>query len=205
VRWALGLVPMWLAAVVAGMALLVDYEATPGAPSLAPDQWPADSAIRKSAERPTLVVAAHPRCPCTQATLGELEILLAQAGDRLDAHVVFVQPAGKDVAWVRDSDLYRRAAAISGVAAHVDTAGEEAQRFGAATSGATLLYDASGALLFRGGLTGSRGHRGDNAGRSSLLALARGGAPERRETFVFGCSLWSRWLGEAWRMMPWRM
>jgi hypothetical protein len=205
VRLAIGLVPVWLLATLAGMAVLVDYEVTPGAESEARQRWPEASAIPRSAERPALIVAAHPRCPCTQATLGELEILLAQAGERLDAHVVFVQPAGKDAAWVRETPLYREAAAISGVSAHVDSGGEEAQRFGTFTSGATLFYDVTGELLFRGGLTGSRGHQGDNAGRASLLALALGEAPERRETFVFGCSLWSRWLGSVWRMTPWRM
>ena len=31
------------------------------------------------------------------------------------------------------------------------------------TSGETMLYDASGRLVFAGGITGSRGHGGDNA------------------------------------------
>ena len=49
-----------------------------------------------------------------------------------------------------------------------DDDGAEARRFGAETSGQTLLYDARGALAFSGGITGARGHAGDNAGRASL-------------------------------------
>ncbi len=52
-----------------------------------------------------------------------------------------------------------------------DDDGAEAKRFGAETSGQTLLYDERGTLAFSGGITGSRGHAGDNAGRASLLAL----------------------------------
>jgi hypothetical protein len=47
-------------------------------------------------------------------------------------------------------------------------------------------------LIFSGGLTGSRGHAGDNAGRASVIALLDHGTPSRRSTSVFGCSLFSR-------------
>ena len=52
-------------------------------------------------------------------------------------------------------------------------------RFGSATSGQTLLYDGDGALRFSGGITGSRSHAGDNAGRRSLVALLNGAQPDR--------------------------
>ncbi len=189
------LVPLWLAATAAGMAVLVDYELTPGAAGAAPARWPSAVSIEPSRERPTLVVAAHPRCSCTRASLAELGILLARTGGRLAAHVLFVQPPGRSDAWVRDSELYRSASALPGVAVHVDVGGRDAERFGALTSGAALLYGPAGELRFRGGLTGSRGHQGDNAGRAALTALAFGEAPERSETFVFGCALASRHLG----------
>ena len=57
-----------------------------------------------------------------------------------------------------------------------DDDGAEARRFGAETSGQTLLYDEHGALLFSGGITGARGHAGDNAGRASLVALLNRGS-----------------------------
>jgi hypothetical protein len=43
--------------------------------------------------------------------------------------------------------------------------------------------------MFSGGITGSRGHSGDNAGRSAIVSLVNGESTETAETFVFGCSL----------------
>jgi len=52
-----------------------------------------------------------------------------------------------------------------------DADGAEANRFGAETSGHTLLFDFGRRLLFSGGITDSRGHTGDNAGESAIVAL----------------------------------
>lgn len=71
----------------------------------------------------------------------------------------------------------------------IDDNGAEANRFHAATSGQTLLYDAAGRLLFSGGITGSRGHSGDNAGQTAIVSLVNSGAAELTETSVFGCPL----------------
>jgi hypothetical protein len=74
-----------------------------------------------------------------------------------------------------------------------DLEGRESRRFGAATSGQTLLYAADGRLLFNGGITESRGHSGDNAGRSAILSLVLGltSAPTGQplSTPVYGCPL----------------
>jgi hypothetical protein len=72
-----------------------------------------------------------------------------------------------------------------------DESGREAQRFGGETSGQTFLYDRNGILLFSGGTTGARGHRGDNAGRASLLALLDHQSRYASRTSVFGCSLFA--------------
>lgn len=92
------------------------------------------------------------------------------------------------------SDLWRTAAAIPGVTLMHDDDGREARRFGSATSGQTLLYDGDGVLRFSGGITGSRAHAGDNAGRRSLVALLSGGQPDRAATGVFGCPLFAAGL-----------
>jgi hypothetical protein len=90
--------------------------------------------------------------------------------------------------WER-TDLWTRAAAIPGVHALSDARGAEAARFGAIASGQTMLYSASGELLFRGGITVSRGHSGDNAGRSAIVALLHQESPVQTATPVFGCSI----------------
>ena len=61
--------------------------------------------------------------------------------------------------------------------------------FGALASGQTMFYDADGTLQFSGGITASRGHSGDNAGRSTITALLFNGKSAVRSTPVFGCYL----------------
>jgi hypothetical protein len=101
---------------------------------------------------------------------------------------MFFQPVGASDAGAK-TDLWWSAAAIPGVTVAHDDGGGEARRFHVATSGHTLLYGARGELLFSGGITASRGHSGDNAGRSTVLALLHTGVADRTETPAFGCSL----------------
>ena len=116
--------------------------------------------------RPTLVLLAHPQCSCTRATLEELGEVLARAEHRPKTYVVFLKPSSFANGWEM-TDLWQTAARLPDVTVVRDDDGREASRFGAATSGQTLLYDTRGALLFSGGITGARGHAGDNAGRRS--------------------------------------
>lgn len=172
------------------MVLLATYSNTPGSTTVAPAQWPAESRIAKDPDRPTLVLLAHPHCPCTRSTLGELEILMAKNQGRLSAHVVFIRPPEFGEDWAR-TDLWHTASAIPGVTVSVDEGGLEARGFHAETSGQTLLYDRDGRLLFEGGITASRGHSGDNAGRSAVTAMLHHEAPAGGKTPVFGCGLFA--------------
>jgi hypothetical protein len=113
---------------------------------------------------------------------------MAHSQGRLTAYVLFLKPAGFSEDWEK-TDLWRSAASIPGVTAMIDDQGAEADRFHAATSGQTLLYDAAGILQFSGGITGSRGHSGDNPGQTAIVSLVNSGAAERTETSVFGCPL----------------
>lgn len=113
---------------------------------------------------------------------------MAQGQGRVTAYVLLLKPAGASDDWEK-TDLGKSAASIPGVNVVVDDDGVEARRFCAITSGQTILYDTEGRLLFSGGITGSRGHSGDNAGRSAIVSLLNTGEAERAETFVFGCPL----------------
>ena len=57
--------------------------------------------------------------------------------------------------WAR-TGLWDQAEAIPGVRIWTDVGAVEARRFGAATSGLVLVYDASGRLVFQGGITPAR-------------------------------------------------
>jgi hypothetical protein len=181
-------VVLWLSAVVTAMVLLISYSNSPGSSGSPPIHWPVRSQIALDAGRPTLVMFVHPRCPCTRASLGELELLLARCQGQVSTHLLFIRPPGTTEDWLK-SDLWRKASVIPGVTVHCDNAGVEAQRFHSQTSGHTLLYDRSGRLMFLGGITISRGHSGDNPGRSAIVALLHHELSKQIKTPVFGCSL----------------
>jgi len=181
---------VWLITVAIGLSVLWSYDNTPGAAGAAPYQWPGATRIPRPQARPALVLLLHPECTCSRATVAELARLMARVQGRVDAHVLFLSPEGMGDTWSK-SALWSAASSIPGVQVVRDDRGEEARHFGAATSGETLLYDTTGRLRFDGGITGSRGHEGDNAGRSSLESLLTGGTAERSSTFVFGCALFA--------------
>ena len=178
----------WALAVCAGFAGLYIYKARPGGSGTPVAHWPASTRLALDPTRANLVMLAHPHCPCTRASVAELARLLAQVGDRVHAHVLFVRPDGVEDDW-EHTDLWRSAARIPGVTVAVDEHGDEARRFGVETSGQIVVYDAAGALLFRGGITASRGHEGDSFGRHRILALLTSHAADRADAPVFGCDL----------------
>jgi hypothetical protein len=181
-------VVVWVLLVVSGMGVLIDYSSAPGVPAAAPESWPETSRIPREPGKSTLVVLAHPKCPCSRASIAELARLMAQVPGQVDAHVLFLEPNGSG-ADGKQSDLRDAAGAIPGVRVHGDPHGAEARAFGAATSGQALLYDPSGRLVFAGGITESRGHEGDNFGRDAIVARLRGSESDPTTAPVFGCSL----------------
>ena len=178
---------LWLGGIALGLRSLFNYESAPGRVAAVPATWPS-SRLELATDGPTLVMLAHPRCPCTRASVGELAEVMAHVAGKARAYVLFSKPAGSGADW-DDTDLRASAASIPGVTVLSDIDGSEARRFGAETSGHTLLFAADGRLLFSGGITQSRGHAGDNIGASAVVSLVQGKAPARAQTFVFGCSL----------------
>ena len=186
--WGTALVAIgWAAVVALGVRGLLDYESAPGRVAEVPKAWPT-STVELAPDRPTLVMLAHPHCPCTRASVSELAELMAKIDGKIVAYVLFSKPADAGEDW-NDTGLRRSAAAIPGVTVLSDPDGAEARRFGAETSGHTLLFAADGSLLFSGGITQSRGHAGDNAGASAIVSLVHNRVAPRNETFVFGCAL----------------
>ena len=187
-RFLLPLAGLWLLAVAAGMLLVLRYKATPGAAATTSSRWPAASTLGRDPKRPTLVLAVHPRCVCTRATLAELARLVSKSGGALATTVLFLHPEGTSEDWEK-GDLWQRVGEIPGARRVVDVGGREASLFGAKTSGQALLYDTHGRLLYAGGLTSARGHEGSSVGVTRILELVRGETPDGRWSPVFGCSL----------------
>jgi hypothetical protein len=186
-RLVFAVVAVWGLLVVSGLFGLWNYGAISGDAEAPPAMWPTQSQIaRKSG--PTLLLFAHPLCPCSRASLAELARLVAACHDRVDTHVLLIAPREMEAAW-RDSDLYSEARAIPGVTVEADVNRCEARLFRARTSGICLLYGSDGKLLFQGGITPSRGHEGDNYGSRSIVSMLSGENAESNATPVFGCPL----------------
>ncbi len=186
------LVVTWLAAAGWGIWQLGEYSAAPGAEGTAPTDWPAGSAMVRDGNRFTAVITLHPECPCSRASVEQIDAIVAQSADRLRVHALFVEMPGLPEP-VEKSELWQKTSRIPGIALRKDRAGADARHFGARTSGETRLYNPAGRLVFRGGITLARGHPGDNPGHSAFMDLLTGkttaDAPITMP--VFGCALWS--------------
>ena len=187
-HWPVVLAVVWTCATAAGMWFLWRYAFTAGVAADAPVRWPGEGLVKLNPLGPTLVMFAHPHCPCTRASMAELERILAKSPGEVKPWIVFYKPADADDTWEK-TDLCRWAEEIPGAQIVFDADGAEAHRFAAATSGEVVVYAADGRLRFSGGITASRGHEGDNAGKSAVLAALNHGDSRYQTAPVFGCSI----------------
>src|SRR5947207_2009112 len=105
---------LWLLAASAGAWGLLKYENTPGTADETPSQWPSESRVARQPDRPTLLMFMHPRCPCSRASLEELNRLLTHCEGTVATHVLFVQPRGAPEDWT-ETTLHKSAETIPGV------------------------------------------------------------------------------------------
>lgn len=177
----------WGLLVVAGVIALFLYKGRPGSDGHPSAAWPEASSLAHATDRSTLLMFIHPDCPCTRASVEELAVIVDRADVRVRALVVVM---GADEAEsLPSTGTVERARALPGVEVVFDRGGIEAKRFGAETSGHVLVFDEDGRRLYSGGITGSRGHQGDNAGRARVLALLSKRSADGAGAHVFGCAL----------------
>lgn len=173
------LVGAWVVAVGFGAREIYAYATEPGTQSEAPAIWPVESRLAAPDGRPAIVMFVHPECPCTRASLTELANIARHVGDRAMITVVAD----------RTGTGWDKAATIPNATRVLDPLELEARRFGAHTSGHVVVYDRFGVHRYSGGITGSRGHIGDNVGRELVEAIADGSADRDLTHAVFGCAL----------------
>jgi hypothetical protein len=175
----------WLTLIGAGLVLVSHFENTSQASSGQTTRWPADSPVQLAPRGDTLLMFAHPHCPCTKASLQELGRLLQKSRQPIAAHVFFVSPARYPSKWTL-TDLWRTAAGIPSVVVHGDPDGAAANQFGAAISGYVLLFNSAGKLVFRGGITTECGRDGNNRGAENLAERLDARNTSLAEAPVFG-------------------
>lgn len=147
------LIMLWLSCATTGFVALANYHMTPG-----------DDATL-SMDHVDLA-----ECPCTKASVDELANVLREVPEdqRPALQVLIRQPP---------QALKNRSVAIPWIETALnplhpnwisDPNGEIAESFGMLTSGHVIVLQPDGSLLFSGGVTQSRGHRGDNSHAQSL-------------------------------------
>jgi hypothetical protein len=178
----------WFAVVIFGGLAMSRHAGAAGPVVQTAKVWPVGDRLPRAHGIATLVMAVHPECPCTRASVNDLEMLMTRCQGRLHTIVLFVEPAGLK-ADTAAAELWQSAARIEGVTCLHDCNGDLAARFGAGTSGQVFVYDTDGVLQFSGGITASRGHAGDTDGANAIEAIANHEEPATRQAPVFGCSL----------------
>lgn len=179
---------VWLVLIAIGFRSIHAYESTPGVDGSSPGSWPLDSVLRPSPCRVDIVVAVHPRCPCTRASLETLGSIVRDKPSLATVRLLIYRPVGSSQDWTEPGRA-RGSAAVPGAVAIDDPGGFEAARFGLATSGAAAVFDRKGRLQYVGGFNVARGSSEPSAGADALASILLGRAPDRSSCGAFGCPM----------------
>ncbi len=155
---------------------------SPGKGGASPNRFPSVNRVALNNNKPTVLVFVHPLCPCTPATISQLETITTAA------HITVIQsgPAvglNKPDTSHRSTQDHRLGRQMS------DASGELSRAFGAMTSGHVVAYSPEGELLFSGGVTPGRAMTGPSKGLTELREALQSHRRVSTSTDVFGCSI----------------
>ena len=180
----------WGAAVLAYLVFLASYAQSAGTQHAPPALHAVSMPFASIGGRHLIVVALHPKCPCSRATATELERILSKYHETLDCVALVYRPERESDEWI-ESGLIAKIRSLPHTAIHVDVDGGMAATFGMSTSGAVILYSPLGEPRYWGGITCGRGHEGDNLGSDAVAAVLRGKSPRNSWQPVYGCQIQS--------------
>jgi len=181
-------ITFWAVLTAAGFTALAFYSATPGEAVSSPAWDRLNLPFPLPADKHLLVMAIHPKCPCTRASVGELARLIRYAEGKLACQLLIYQPPQAETSW-QQTGLLETASNLPQTNLLFDTAGNWAKQLGMATSGSVVVYAPSGEPVFTGGITAARNHHGDNLGSDTILSILAGSNPTTQTTAVYGCRL----------------
>jgi len=169
---------------------LIAYSAVSGSQMQNSDLkfWPRNCNLARNKGRFTLLTFIHPYCPCSRASINELNKIMTRTHHNMDCQVVFLKPSTLGANWEK-SNLWQMTLQIPNCDRISDVDGLLAKSFNASTSGQTFLYDPDGKLVFSGGVTTSRGHEGDSPGSIAIENLSSTKKAKTSCSQVFGCPL----------------
>jgi hypothetical protein len=193
---------IWLSSIVVGFWILLEHNTDPGRVSSAIDELnttlvrsyvepiPAEYLADFVPEAGTVhvIMALHPKCPCTRTTLAELEHVLALQKERAKCTFLVTLPSNESMSWI-DTDTVTFAKKLPTAEIVIDVDSERANQLDLLNSGALLLLHSNGTVSFRGGITSGRTCSVENPGSRAVSDLLRGDVVDPITTPVFGCSL----------------
>ena len=142
-----------------------------------------------SEKRSTILVFYHPHCPCTVATIRNLERSWTRLSQDSTILAFAYRPSETGDSWISSTStgiLKRMGANVI-----VDPDGQNCTKFGVLTSGHLLVYNDEGALQFSGGVTSSGGHEGDCPAISDLVQKISNQSKQAKQWPVYGCQITS--------------
>lgn len=174
---------------LAGLLALGAYDSRPANQRGWQTSWPTSVPLAANRDSATTLMFVHPHCPCTVASVEQLLEVLKSASAR--ATLVVYEPDSVTSDWSQGPLLQLAAEYPQQLSLVRDPQGSLAAKFGACASGTCLVYGADLRLRYAGGLTLSRGHRGDNAGQATLLRILHDpiNAATAATFPIFGCSI----------------
>lgn len=176
---------VWGILTLSGMGWLMAYSGAPSQTIRPLHHVPPNAGFESEGFRMAMFI--HPFCPCTAASLRELERLLPKSDKPLETMLVF---GAENLEWkANDSRLWGLAKNITSIHCKTDNEQKIRNSFHARVSGEVFLYSPHGELLFHGGITNGRGHEGANAGSESILSILNESRQNFIKTPVYGCSL----------------
>src|SRR5687767_10310795 len=89
-RYWVGAVVLWIALVAVGFAGLTLFSETPGSAGPSPVKWPPGSIVPAPRNKPLMIIALHPKCACSRATVAELNRLLVSVRGKVDVHALMM-------------------------------------------------------------------------------------------------------------------
>jgi hypothetical protein len=180
---------IWLCLLVVIQVVAWSHDCTPNPSRQSAPAWPEQSHLPKVRGQFTVQMFVRDDCPCSLASLRELDRLLAgvPVNRVAQATIVFVGLAQDE-----REGLWDYVATLPRLNAIRDSSTEEARRFRVETSGTLTVHDQKGRLVFQGGLTVARGHEGESTAFSRLQDRLRRADSADAHVIrfpVFGCSL----------------
>ena len=184
------LISVWLIAISTGLYFLYQYQNKNGELGTSSSHWIESSNIHFEENKNNVLMFLHPYCPCSRASLNELAKILSHKIKPSTVKIILAKPESKDSNWVYESPLYKITKELN-FQSLIDKNSHESKLFEAKTSGLVLIFNKDKKLMFRGGITDSRGHEGDNKGAQKALTILQSiSSQSLEEFFVFGCEIY---------------